>query len=83
MSLEPRSPGSVRFPPTHWSVVVAAGSPEQTVGWEALSQICDAYWHPLYAFARKLGYLPADAQDLTQGFLRGCWSGRFWGGPTR
>lgn len=69
MSLEPRSPGSVRFPPTHWSVVVAAGSPEQTVGWEALSQICDAYWHPLYAFARKLGYLPADAQDLTQGFF--------------
>src|SRR5580704_7955305 len=27
------------------------------------------YWYPLYIFARRRGYSPDDAQDLTQGFL--------------
>lgn len=36
---------------------------------EALEQLCDAYWRPLYAFARYSGYSPDDAQDLTQAFL--------------
>jgi DNA-directed RNA polymerase specialized sigma24 family protein len=69
MNPEPGLPGKARFPPTHWSVVLAAGSPDKSAGMAALGQICDAYWHPLYAFARKLGYPPDDAQDLTQGFF--------------
>jgi DNA-directed RNA polymerase specialized sigma24 family protein len=69
MNPGPGLPGKARFPPTHWSVVLAAGSPDMSAGLAALGQICDAYWHPLYAFARKLGYRPDDAQDLTQGFF--------------
>lgn len=69
MNPEPGSPGKARFPPTHWSVVLAAGAPDQSAGLAALSQICGAYWHPLYAFARRVGYPPPDAQDLTQGFF--------------
>jgi RNA polymerase sigma-70 factor (ECF subfamily) len=35
-----------------------------------LETICRAYWHPLYAYARRCGHSPHDAQDLTQEFFR-------------
>ena len=35
----------------------------------ALNRLCQAYWYPLYAFIRRKGYGPADAEDLTQGFF--------------
>jgi RNA polymerase sigma factor (sigma-70 family) len=31
--------------------------------------LCRLYWYPLYIFARRRGYSPDDAQDLTQGFF--------------
>jgi RNA polymerase sigma-70 factor (ECF subfamily) len=34
-----------------------------------LEQLCRAYWYPLYAFVRRRGYGPEDAQDLTQSFF--------------
>ncbi len=36
---------------------------------EALESLCRAYWYPLYAYVRRLGRQPADAQDLTQEFF--------------
>jgi RNA polymerase sigma-70 factor (ECF subfamily) len=57
------------FPDTRWSLVLAArqrSSPESAV---ALETICRAYWYPLYAFVRRSGQPPHDAQDLTQGFF--------------
>ena len=36
---------------------------------EALEQLCHAYWFPLYAFARREGHGPEEAQDLTQEFF--------------
>jgi len=36
---------------------------------EALETLCRAYWYPLYAFIRRQGSAPADAEDLTQGFF--------------
>ena len=35
----------------------------------ALAELCRLYWYPLYIFARRRGYSPDDAQDLTQGFF--------------
>ena len=35
----------------------------------ALAQLCQGYWPPLYTFARRRGYAPADAQDIVQGFF--------------
>ncbi|MEP6872719.1 MAG: sigma factor, partial [Anaerolineaceae bacterium] len=35
----------------------------------ALAEMCDDYWPPLYAFARRLGRSPHDAEDLTQSFF--------------
>lgn len=31
--------------------------------------LCEAYWFPLYAYVRRRGYGPHDAEDLTQGFF--------------
>ena len=57
------------FPPTHWSVVLAAGQSGSADGAEALAGLCRAYWYPLYAYVRRTGRSPEDAQDLTQGFF--------------
>src|SRR5690349_9303705 len=56
------------FPNTRWSVVLAArqASPEAAA---ALETICQAYWQPLYAYVRRSGKSPHDAQDLTQEFF--------------
>jgi RNA polymerase sigma factor (sigma-70 family) len=35
----------------------------------ALAELCQIYWYPLYIFARRRGYSPNDAEDLTQGFF--------------
>jgi RNA polymerase sigma-70 factor (ECF subfamily) len=36
---------------------------------EALATLCRAYWYPIYAYVRRLGYSPEEAEDLTQGFF--------------
>jgi len=47
---------------------------------EALDQLCRTYWYPLYAYVRRCGHPPEDAQDLTQEFfhrlLTSDWIGR-------
>ena len=35
----------------------------------ALARLCETYWYPLYAYARRRGYSVEDAQDLTQEFF--------------
>jgi len=57
------------FATTHWSVVLAAGSENTPEALAALERLCRAYWYPLYAYVRREGYGPEDAQDLTQGFF--------------
>jgi RNA polymerase sigma factor (sigma-70 family) len=69
-ALEPlRSEAQPVFGTTHWSVVLATadqGSPQST---EALEQLCRTYWYPLYAYVRRRGYSPQNAEDLTQEFF--------------
>lgn len=57
------------FATTHWSVVLAAGEDAAGRSKQALEQLCCGYWYPLYAFVRRRGYCPEDAQDLTQAFF--------------
>ena len=54
-----------KFPMTQWSLVsrVRAGNRE------ALDELCEHYWYPLYAFVRYSGYGPHYAEDLTQSFF--------------
>jgi RNA polymerase sigma factor (sigma-70 family) len=61
--------GHRRFATTHWSVVVTAGRGSSLESRAALASLCEDYWYPLYAYVRRRGYQPAEAQDLTQGFL--------------
>jgi RNA polymerase sigma-70 factor (ECF subfamily) len=61
--------GGVGFRTTHWSVVLAAahrGSPRAE---EAVATLCQTYWYPLYAFIRRRGHGPEEAEDLTQEFF--------------
>jgi RNA polymerase sigma factor (sigma-70 family) len=46
-----------------------AGRSDTTRAHDALAKLCQTYWHPLYAYARRRGNSPEDAQDLTQGFF--------------
>jgi len=57
------------FVTTHWSVVLTAGRSDTTRAQDALAKLCQNYWHPLYAYVRRRGYSPEDAQDLTQEFF--------------
>ncbi len=57
------------FPRTRWSVVLAASQRHSPESAAALEAICGAYWYPLYAYARRGGQSPHDAQDLTQEFF--------------
>jgi RNA polymerase sigma factor (sigma-70 family) len=50
-------------------VVLTAGRSDTTHARAALENLCQAYWHPLYAYVRRRGYSPEDAQDLTQEFF--------------
>jgi RNA polymerase sigma-70 factor (ECF subfamily) len=56
------------FPNTRWSVVLAARQPSPESA-AALETLCQAYWQPLYAYVRRSGKSPHDAQDLTQAFF--------------
>jgi len=57
------------FATTHWSVVLSAQDKDSPRSVEALEMLCRAYWYPLYAYARRAGQTPADAEDLTQSFF--------------
>ena len=60
---------SSRFAATHWSVVLAAAFGDSSEAAAALEALCRQYWYPLYAFVRRQGWAPADAEDLAQGFF--------------
>lgn len=60
---------SRQFATTHWSVVLAAEGPDSRQAAEALEKLCRLYWYPLYAYVRRSGHSPQDAQDLTQEFF--------------
>jgi RNA polymerase sigma factor (sigma-70 family) len=64
-----QKPGSPSFPDTRWSVVLRAGVETGSDGKIALERLCRDYWFPLYAFVRRRGHSPEDAEDVTQGFM--------------
>ena len=57
------------FATTLWSVVLSARDTQPLESEAALEALCKSYWFPLYAFLRRQGHEPADAQDLVQGFF--------------
>jgi RNA polymerase sigma factor (sigma-70 family) len=58
------------FPATDWTVVVQVRAAKDGPGArQAMTKLCVRYWYPLYAFARRTGLSPHDAEDLTQDFF--------------
>ena len=62
--------GQAAFHTTHWSAIFTARDQDGTAARDALAGLCSTYWYPLYAFVRRRGYSPHDAEDLTQEFFR-------------
>lgn len=74
MNHSPEKPDSAASPRAHfattrWTVVMAARDKASPESASALQSLCAAYWPPLYAFVRRLGNSPQDAEDLTQEFF--------------
>jgi RNA polymerase sigma factor (sigma-70 family) len=70
-------PGKSRFPTTRWTLVAAAGDPQRKEARAALISLCETYWYPLYAYLRRNGHPPDQAQDLTQEFFMRVLEGRY------
>jgi len=64
-----------RFATTSWSLVVTAGRSGKDSGdWsasgdQALTELCGAYWYPVYAYLRRKGMDGSSAEELTQAFF--------------
>ena len=57
------------FQTTKWSVVLSARAGDEPGSDEALAQLCEVYWYPLYVFVRRSGRQAEEALDLTQGYF--------------
>jgi RNA polymerase sigma-70 factor (ECF subfamily) len=58
------------FTQTQWTqVVLAALEDGSDAARQALERLCTRYWPAIYGYLRRQGRLPAEAEDLTQGFL--------------
>jgi RNA polymerase sigma factor (sigma-70 family) len=64
-----RTTSASQFRTTHWSVILEAAQPESSAGVEAFARLYHDYWYPLYAYVRRRGHGPHEAEDLTQGFF--------------
>jgi RNA polymerase sigma factor (sigma-70 family) len=63
------SSGSSHFATTQWTLVLHAGHRGDEQGSQALAMLCERYWFPLYAYARRRSGDATQAQDLTQEFF--------------
>jgi RNA polymerase sigma factor (sigma-70 family) len=61
--------GKAAFTTTLWGVVLDANNENAATAKQALEKLCGIYWYPLYAFIRRRGSSPLDAEDLTQAFF--------------
>jgi RNA polymerase sigma factor (sigma-70 family) len=73
LSTEEKPPTTIRradiFATTRWTVVLAAGAATSPASSAALEELCQTYWYPLYAYVRRRGHSPENAEDLTQEFF--------------
>jgi RNA polymerase sigma factor (sigma-70 family) len=71
MSAKPlrTSVANAAFFTTQWSVLLRAAAGDSPEADHALEALCATYWPPLYAYARRDGLSPQDAQDAIQDFI--------------
>lgn len=49
--------------------MLSAGNQASPDSSRSLEALCKTYWYPLYAYVRRTGKSPQDAEDLTQAFF--------------
>lgn len=59
---------AIGFHTTHWTMVLNAKGGNLSAD-DALANLCCSYWYPIYAFIRRNGSSPHEAEDLTQEFF--------------
>ncbi len=62
-------PRKQQFQSTQWSLVMMAKHRSSPDGRDAFAKLCEKYWYPLYAHARRHEPDVHTAMDLTQGFF--------------
>jgi RNA polymerase sigma factor (sigma-70 family) len=63
------SPHDSSFATTRWSIVLSAGQRVSPAAQQALAELCQRYWYPLYAYVRRRVAHAEEAQDFTQEFF--------------
>jgi RNA polymerase sigma-70 factor (ECF subfamily) len=58
------------FATTLWSLALEEGATHATDARGALIDLCLRYWYPVYAYVRRRGHAPREAQALAREFLR-------------
>lgn len=66
--MAPLQTASGAFCTTHWTVILEAARPEGLAN-GAFAQLYLDYWRPVYAFVRRRGFAPEQAEDITQDFF--------------
>ena len=59
----------MRFETTSWSLIVQAQADDSAEAREAMSRLFETYWPPVYAFIRRRGQSPPDAEELAQAYF--------------
>jgi len=68
-SIDPENTSAARFSTTCWNVVAHAGKQDSPESRQALAELCQAYWYPVYAYLRRRGHKSHQAEYLAQGFF--------------
>jgi len=59
-----------RFATTRWSMVMQLGDADSTGARDALGDLVQRYWYPVYSFVRCRGQPPALAENITRTLLQ-------------
>jgi RNA polymerase sigma-70 factor (ECF subfamily) len=59
-----------RFSTTRWSVVMRHAATPSANAREALGELAQRYWYPVYVYMRRCGHVPAAAENLARRFLQ-------------
>lgn len=62
-------PQDREFRTTQWSLIISSRGDDSSIRRKSLSELCKAYWYPLFAYLRRKGNPPENAADYVQSFF--------------
>lgn len=61
--------GRAKFLDTRWTLIHHLRNGNASQSAEAMAELCQRYWYPLYGYVRRSGKTREEAEDLTQEFF--------------